>query len=192
MTTSTLQIATETPFGSAPLAGAAVDLRVEARRFLGGLALASSFGLALGLRFGLVSMAAHAAAVPLAPLAVGALGAPAFYVGLLHSGLEIDPRVLAATVAGGVRIGGLVLAGLAPAMALLALSCEDLDGVRIYAGMGLAAGGVLGLRAIFRALPAAATNNAKLLLLKSCFLLFSALLALRVWWVALPVFGGAR
>jgi hypothetical protein len=166
------------------------DLARDARRFFAGLSLASVFGLTLGARFGLVSMAAHAVGVPLGMVAVALLCTPAFFVGVLHSGLDLDGRALASTIAFGTAAAGLVLAGLAPAMALFSLSAENVHSVAALAALGLVVGGFLGQRATFRALPEeAGLRGGRFFVFHWAFSLFAAALALRVWWLALPIYG---
>jgi hypothetical protein len=167
------------------------DLVRDARRFAAGLALASLFGAALGLRFGPVSMAAHAVGVPLAILVVAVLGTPAFFVGVLHGGYEVDARTLASSIARGAATAGLVLAGLSPAIALYSMSAEEAQSVGALAALGLAVAGFLGQRATFRSLPEeAALGGARFLLFRILFSAFAALLAARVWWLVLPILGG--
>ena len=167
------------------------DLVGDARRFAAGLALSGLFGLAIGLRFGAVSMAGHAAGVPLAIVVVALLATPAFFVGVLHGGFEIDSRVLASSIARGVATAGLVLAGLSPAMALIALTAEQASSAGLIAALGLAVAGLLGQRATFRSLPeVAGLHGARFLLFRIVFSVFAAVLAARVWWLVLPVFGG--
>jgi hypothetical protein len=166
------------------------DLARDARRFFAGLSLASVFGLALGARFGFVSMAAHAVGVPLGIVSVALLCTPAFFVGVLHSGLDLDGRALASSIAFGTAAAGLVLAGLAPAMALYSLSAESVESVAALAAFGLVVAGFLGQRATFRALPEeAGLRGARFFVFHWAFSLFAAALALRVWWLALPIYG---
>jgi hypothetical protein len=173
------------------LAPERADLARDARRFAAGLALSSLFGLALGLRFGALSMAAHAAGVPVAFLAVALLATPAFFVGMLHGGFDIDARVLASSMARGSATAGMVLAGLSPAIALFALSAEESTSLGLLAAVGLALAGVLGQRSMFRSLPeAAGLHGARFLLFRIAFGSFAAVLAARIWWLVLPVFVG--
>jgi hypothetical protein len=169
------------------------SLKRELARFASGLALAAIYGLGMGFPFGAHAMAAHAAGVPLAFVAVAALGAPAFYVGIAHAGLDLDARALSAAVARGSATAGMVLAGLTPALTLLSLSCESPISVACYGAAGLALGGLLGLRAYDRALAPAAESSARSLgagLIRVAFAAFATVLAARVWWLVLPVFGG--
>jgi hypothetical protein len=166
------------------------DLTRDARRFFAGLALASIFGLALGARFGAVSMAAHAVGVPLAIAVVALLGTPAFFVGILHGGFDVDARTLAASIARGAATAGLVLAGFSPAMALYSLSAEEPLSVGVLAALGLGVAGFLGQRATFRSLPVqAGSRGVGYYLFHVAFAAFAAVLAGRVWWLVLPIFG---
>jgi hypothetical protein len=167
------------------------DLARDARRFTAGLALASLFGVALGVRFGPVSMAAHAVGVPLAILVVALFGAPAFFVGVLHGGFEVDARTLASSIARGGATAGLVLAGLSPAIGLFSLSAEETRSVGLLAALGLAVAGWLGQRAAFRSLPEQARlRGARFWLFCTAVGVFTATLVARVWWLVLPILGG--
>jgi hypothetical protein len=165
----------------------------DARHFLGGLALAATFGLALGAGLGVPAMAIHAVGVPLGFVAVALIGGPAFYVALAHAGVEASALALTASLARGIAGAGLVLGGLAPTMLLMALSCESHVTVAVYAVLGLAAAGCVGLRAIFRELerrqpsPGIAASLPRL-----AFAIFAGVLCLRIWWSVLPILGGGR
>jgi len=167
------------------------DLARDARRFAAGLALSSIFGLAVGSRFGTASMAVHAVGMPLAIVVVALFGTPAFFVGILHGGLDLDARTLASSVARGAATTGLVLAGLAPALALYALSAEEARSVAVLVALALGLAALLGQRAMFRSLPEeAGLRGARVFALRVAFGVFAAVLAGRVWWQVLPVFGG--
>jgi len=176
-----------------PLALDSPQRAQELRRFLGGLALAATFGLALGAGMGVPAMAAHAVGVPLAFLVVALVSGPAFYVALAHAGVDVSALALSASLARGTASAGLVLAGLAPTMLLLAVSCESQVTVAVYGVLGLAAGGLLGLRTIFQELerrqPAAGIAAR---LPRLAFAIFAGVLCLRVWWGVLSVLGGGR
>src|SRR5215471_17090254 len=122
---------------SALLDSEARTLGAEARRFVVGAALAAAYGAALGAPLGIVGMASHAAGVPLVFFVVALLGTPALYVGSAHLGVEIDPRALAAAIARGSACGGLALAGLAPPMLLMSVTCESPTSVRLLGAAGL-------------------------------------------------------
>jgi hypothetical protein len=169
------------------------DFAKDARRLALGLSLASIFGLALGVRFGAVSMAAHAVGVPLALGVVVVLGAPAFFVGALHGGIELDARTLVLLMARGVATAGFVLAGFSPAMALFSLSAESVVSVAALAALGLAAAGLLAQRATFHGLPEEiGFRRVRWFFFRWGFAVFAAALAGRVWWLVLPIVSEAR
>jgi hypothetical protein len=155
------------------------------------LALSGGFGLALGARFGLPSMAIHAAGVPVALTLVGVLAVPTFYVGVAHAGVEIEPASLVTALIEGAETTARVLAGLAPAMLLLGVTCENASSVAAYGALGLATAGGFGLRSAFerlRELPSWTSAGARTLRL--LFVLFAGLLGARLFGELLPVFGG--
>lgn len=168
----------------------------EARRFAAGLGLAALYGIALGAREGGSALASHAAVVPLALLAIAALGVPALYIALLVFDAPAEPLVVARAGSRAAAKTGLVLAGLAPAAALYVVS-SDAQAVAATAGaVGLAVAGTLGLGTFLRdvsslrdALPAARRSLVGLVL--AGFALFATALALRVWLGGLAILGGA-
>jgi len=175
----------------ASLLDATTSLREDARRFGVGLALSAVFGLALGLRFGPLAMAVHAVGVPAAFVAVAALGAPAVASGLLHTGLPVDGRAALAAIARGTATAGVVLAGLAPTLVLLAATCEAHASVAVAGAVGLGVGGAMGLAALLRRMPVGEANRTAPRLLACVFAAFAIVLAARVWWLALPLYRSA-
>jgi len=167
--------------------------KYEARRFAAGLSLAATYGLSLGARFSLSTMAAHAAGVPLAFIALALVGGPAFYVALAHAGVDINPQVLTASLARGVAVAGLILAGLAPAMLLLGVSCDSEFTVAFYGVLGLAVGGGMGLRAMFQELERhQSVHRFSERLPRLAFAIFACVFCSRIWWGVLPILGGGR
>ena len=165
----------------------------EIRRFAAGSALAATYGLSLGARFNVSAMAAHAAGVPLAFIAVALVGGPAFYVALAHSGVDINPQLLTASLARGVAVSGLILAGLAPTMLLLGVSCDSDWTVACYGVLGLAVGGAMGLRAMFGELERLQrARGFSEQLARLAFALFAVVFCSRIWWTVLPILGGGR
>lgn len=167
----------------------------EAARFGVGLALASLYGVALGARHGVAAMAVQAAGVPLGFIAVAALAAPAFYILLAHAGHPVQALGLAAAVSRATALAGVVLAGLAPAAMLLTVSVESLLAAAACGLLGLLVGGGLGLRSLYRQLEVqlAGTGVEQRLasqLVTFGFACFAAVLAGRVWWLAVPSLGG--
>lgn len=165
----------------------------EARRFLAGLALSASYGLALGARSGALSMSEHAVGVPLAFVAVALIGGPAFFVALAHAGVEVSALALAGSLAAGTATAGLVLAGLAPTMLLLSVTCESQLSVALYAVLGLSAAAYLGVKSMFAELarqPGSSEIGGRLP--RMAFGLFAGVLCSRVWWGVLPTLGGGQ
>ncbi|UJR81252.1 Hypothetical protein I5071_33080 [Sandaracinus amylolyticus] len=162
-----------------------------------GLALASIAGLAMGARGGALSMAVHAAGVPLALLAVVALGVPSLFVLLALADAPLDPRATAAAATRGIGASGLVLAGLAPAIALFVVTSESADAAALTTSGGLALAGLVGLghvlREIMRELDEADLRTRALAIGGLAgFAVFASALATRVWGALLPVLlGGA-
>jgi hypothetical protein len=193
MTTNTLLATDEPQWAAALFDGHSGGLGRDAYRFGSGLALAAVFGLAVGVRSGLPDMAAHAAGVPVAMVAVALFGVPAFYVGLAHVGVDVDPRGLATATGMGTAMAGLVMAGLSPAMLLFSMTSESRSSIVLATAAGLATGSALGLRTMLRQL--SHLDQAKDLparLLGACFTLFVAVLAARVWAWSLPIFERVR
>jgi hypothetical protein len=152
--------------------------RDGARKFGVALALSAAYGLAIGTRDGGLSILKHAAAVPLAPLAV------------------VDPPAAVGAAARGAATTGLVLGGLAPAMALFVTTSSSRLGAAFCAGMGLILAGIFGLRAFLSAIGAPLARASVGVRTVSGFALagfavFGTALAARVWWSTLPLFGGA-
>jgi len=182
---------------TASLLGAARDAgwRAAARRLGVGLGLASLYGLALGTRYGALAMAWHALGVPLGLAASALLAAPAFYILLAHVDFPIDGLAFASSVSRAAATGGLALAGLAPAAALLTASTEGPVAAALYGALGLVVAGSLALRGLHRELSAAWQRSQRpgglaQLLATLGFSLFASLLTARIWWLTLPMLGG--
>ena len=168
-----------------------------ARRAAVGLGLSSLYGLALGLREGGLSILEHAAGVPLALVAVAALGLPALYIVLALFDAPLSSRDALAAAARGVASAGLSLAGLAPLAALYVIGSESAGAAAIAGTLGLVAGGLLGLRQLVVTLRAAlaeagTSTRALATAAQVGFAIFAVVLASRIWAALLPVLGGAR
>ncbi|HMY16049.1 MAG TPA: hypothetical protein PKA58_06950 [Polyangium sp.] len=166
------------------------------RRFGVAFALAAAYGLAVGTRDGGVGLLKHAAAVPLAPLAVALVGVPALLIVLTLFDAPVSPNAAFSAASRGAAATGMVLGGLAPAMALFVTTTSTRPGAAISAGLGLILAGIFGLRAFLRAigtpirqadaLPRTVSGFAL-----AGFALFATALSARIWWSTLPIFGGA-
>jgi hypothetical protein len=161
----------------------------DTRRAAIGLALAGLFGLAIGFRYGLASMAVHAVGVPLGYVAAVGLALPALCIFVAHFDLPFDTRVVVHAVTRGLSVAGLVLAGIAPAALLLTATTESNVAAAFYAVLGLALGSGIGVREVASRLGGVTSGRFVLL---ACFLAFVALaavLAARAWWLVLPMLG---
>lgn len=166
------------------------------RRFGIAFALSAGYGLAVGTRDGGLSLLKHAVAVPLAPLAVAAVGVPALLIVLTLFDAPVSPTTAFSAASRGAAATGLILGGLAPAMALFVTTTTTRPGAAVSVGLGLILAGVFGLRAFLRtmglpirsadALPRTVSGFAL-----AAFALFAIALSARIWWSTLPIFGGA-
>jgi hypothetical protein len=165
---------------------------LEAQRLLLAVGLASLFGVALGLRKGGASIALAALGAPAGVAAVAFVAIPAFAIVLSLANAPVDLMDLARATSRASMRAGLFLAGLAPGAALIVVTVEDAITVTV-AGLGalLLAGAIAAqsfagdLRPQLAAAPRG--TRAVLSLAMPAFLLFAAVLAARVWWLALPM-----
>jgi hypothetical protein len=164
---------------------------LEGRRLALALGLAALFGVALGLRHGGASIALMALGAPAGILAVALVAVPAFAVILALTNAPLDVLDLASATTRASGRAGLLLAGIAPGAALLVVTCEDAItvtvmgfGVLLLAGFIAAEGFSRDVRGHVASAPR--TQRALLSVALSAFLVFAAVLAARVWWLALP------
>jgi hypothetical protein len=169
----------------------------EATRLLLGVSLSATFGVALGLRHGGLSIFRSALGVPAGIAAVAAVAVPAFAIVLALANAPLAGMHLAQATARGVARAGLFLAGVAPAAALLVVTVEDALTVDVLGFGALAFAGWIAASSFARDLrPALAraptATRAAMTVALPAFLLFAAVLAVRVWWLALPVLSEVR
>lgn len=167
-----------------------------ARRALIGAALSATYGVALGARDGGLALLWHALGVPCALVAVCLLGLPALYIVLALFDAPLSPKRALGAAARGCASAGLVLAGLAPLAALYVIGSETTDGAAMAGTLGLALGGLLGLRHLISTLREALrrSDSATPLVAGAAqlgFAIFAIVLAWRVWAAVLPLVGGA-
>lgn len=161
-----------------------------------GLGLAGVFGLALGVRAGGASLAAHALGVPVGIGAVALIGVPSLFVFLTLKNAPISPFAMVTTTSRALGVTGMVLAGLAPAVALFVVTINS-GLVAAAAGLaGLLLGGGIGLVHLLNGfseelrrapLTVRATGNA----ITALFAIFAVLLCGRIWFGLLPLLRGA-
>ncbi|HEX7670876.1 MAG TPA: hypothetical protein VF395_14875 [Polyangiaceae bacterium] len=172
------------------------DLVDLGRRAAAGLGLSALYGVALGARQGGRALLIHAAGVPLGLLLVAVIGAPSMFVFLSLCRAPIDGNELASTTARGLGSAGLLLAGLAPAVALFVVSSETPLAAASVVRLGLLLGGGVALartvsqiaRLSYRGAVGSVVGGAGVAI---GFAVFAVLLALRVWNHVLPILGGA-
>lgn len=176
--------------------------RGDAARAGTGIALAAIYGLALGTRSGGVRFLTHAAGVPAALMAVIGVGVPALYITLALVDAPVEPRVVGRAAARALAASGLALAGMAPAAALFLVGNPDSVASFFLGAVGLAIGGLIGLRLFLGDVRAAmASASAKSPFRAGArtaagfafvgFTIFAVALAIRVWWALLPALRGA-
>ncbi|HEY6460029.1 MAG TPA: hypothetical protein VIY73_07745 [Polyangiaceae bacterium] len=169
----------------------------EATRLLLGVGLSAAFGVALGLRHGGLSIFQSALGVPAGIAAVAAVAIPAFAIVLALANAPLAGMHLSQATARGVVRAGLFLAGVAPAAALLVVTVEDALTVDVLGFGALAFAGWIAASSFARDLRpslarAPAATRAALTVALPAFLLFASVLAIRVWWLALPVLSEVR
>jgi hypothetical protein len=169
--------------------GTATD---EGRRLLGGLLLSAVFGLALGARMGGLALLQHALGVPAGLCAMGLLGVPPLYVLLTLFDAPISLSEIASSVGRALSSIGAVLGGLAPAVALLAVTIQSPYVAGFSARFGLAMACAIGgaplLLRIFEKLGGAALKFKGGLLLCG-FAMFAGAVSARTWQSLLPILG---
>ena len=148
--------------------------------------------MALGLRHGGLSILQGALGAPAGIVAVAAVAVPAFAIVLALANAPLQAMQLAQATTRATMRAGLFLAGIAPAAALLVVTVEDATtvdvigfGGLVFAGSIAAASFSTDLRPARRSAPA--VTRALLSIALPSFLLFAAVLAVRVWWLALPM-----
>jgi hypothetical protein len=165
---------------------------VEARRLLVAAGLAALFGVALGLRHGGPSILFGALGAPAGIVAVAAVAVPAFAIVLALANAPLEAMQLAEATSRAAMRAGLFLAGIAPAAALLVVTVEETVTVDVIGFSALLfAGSIAGhsfsrdLHPALRGAPPVTRTILSVAL--PAFLLFAAVLAARVWWLALPM-----
>ena len=164
----------------------------EARRLLLAAGFAAVFGVSLGMRKGGASIALGAVGAPAGIVAVAAVAVPAFAIVLALANAPLQAMDLAHATSRAAMRAGLFLAGLAPAVALLVVTCEDALTVDVIGFGGLLFAGAIAAQAFAADLrPSLAgtprVTRAVLSVVLPAFLVFAAVLAARVWWLALPM-----
>jgi hypothetical protein len=175
------------------LAGASeVRLAVEGARFATALGLSAAYGVALGLRGGARGMARVALVIPAAWLAVAGLGVPALAILLALADAPVRAVELAGAASRAAARASLILFGLAPAIALFAVTTDEAASAALLGGLGLAVAWAFGLRAFAGdILRASHRSRGPTLAATLGFAVFATALAGRVWLCGLAPLWGA-
>jgi hypothetical protein len=191
---SALEVGASEPEGLAT--SLAEPLGRELSRLATGLALASVYGLALGARAGGFQLLRHALGAPLGLVIVAAVAAPSLFVRLALMNAPLRPAQMLAAVAQGTFATGLVLAGLAPAAAMLVVSIESAPAAAWMSGLGLWLAGGIGLFNLFSSLSsnlarAELNMRSRAFIAIAIFAVLACALSARAWGAWLPLLGGA-
>jgi len=170
--------------------------RLEPTRIALSLGFAALYGLALGTQQGGVSLLRHALGTPLGLVVVLGVSVPALLVGLSMLNAPVSAREMAEAATRALGSAGLMLAGLAPATALLLVTIQDAHAASLSVSAGLLLSGGIGLLPLLASTHAALQRSSLSVrfrgtLLLGGFALFVCALAARTFGALLPVLGGA-
>jgi hypothetical protein len=173
-----------------------LGLTPELGRLGAGLALSAFYGLALGARSGGAELLRNALGVPLGLVVLGAVMMPSLTVLFAILDAPVTPSRVLASLGRALSAVGLVLAGLAPGVAMLAVTIESPELAVRVARYGFVLAGSLGLvglcvslgRALRDAEPSVERKGQVFLL---GYGLFVVVLAARLWSAFVPILGGA-
>jgi hypothetical protein len=181
-----LRLTLEEPLGLTP----------ELGRLGAGLGLSAFYGLALGARTGGTELLKNALGVPLGLVMLGAVMMPSLTVLFAIIDAPVTPSRVLASLGRALSAVGLVLAGLAPGAALLAVTVESPELAVRVARYGFFLAGSLGLVGLCVSLGRSLRDAAPSVQRKGqLFLLgygvFVVVLAARLWSAFVPMIGGA-
>lgn len=181
---------------SASRLGTSQSFSPDLSRLGSGLLLAAIYGLALGTRGGGMELLRHAFGAPLGLVVVATVAAPSLFVRLALIDAPLRAAHMVAAISRGTFATGLVLAGLAPAAAMLVVSIESARAAAWMSGLGLWLGGAIGLVNVFGSLGGALAGaegnlRSRAWTAVTIFALLAAALAARAWYAWLPLLRGA-
>jgi hypothetical protein len=190
-----LDLAASQPPEALTTPAAAWQVSQDLSRLASGLGLAAVYGLALGARGGGVQLLRHALGAPIGLLVVAGVAAPSLFVRLALMDAPLRPAQMVGAVAQSTFAAGLVLAGLAPAAAMLVVSIESAQAAAWMSGLGLWLAGGIGLVNLFSALNAglagaSLTMRSRALVSIAVFAVLACALSARAWGAWLPLLGG--
>lgn len=173
------------------------SVRQDLTRLSAGLALSAVFGLALGARGGGLELLRHALGAPLGLVVVSCVTAPSLFVRLSLLDAPLRATQMLSAVARATFGAGTVLAGLAPAMAMLVVSVESPAAAAWMSGFGLALAGGIGLWTLFADLHRLVAGvplvlQSRIFCSVAVFAVLACALAARAWYAWLPLLGGGR
>ena len=181
-----LRLTLDMPLGVAP----------ELGRLAAGLALSAFYGLALGARSGGAELLKNALGVPLGLFVLGVVMMPSLTVLFAILDAPVTPSRVLSSLARALSAVGLMLAGLAPGVALLSVTVESAELAVSVARYGFLLAGGLGLVGLCVSL-GRALSEAELSVARKgqLFLVgygvFAVVLAARLWSAFVPMLGGA-
>jgi len=175
---------------------APLGLTPELARLAAGLSLSAFYGLALGARAGGTLMLRNALSVPLTLVALSAIMVPSLTVLFSIIDAPISASRVLAVLGRAISSAGLVLAGLAPGVALLCVSVESFSLATLVASAGLCLAGGLGLTQLVASLGGALGGAGAGVARKGYFLLsgyalFAVVLGVRLFSLLVPMLRGA-
>jgi hypothetical protein len=172
-----------------------LGLTPELGRLAAGLSLSAFYGLALGARAGGAELVKNALGVPLGLLVLGLVMMPSLTVLFAIVNAPVTPTRVLASLGRALSSVGLLLAGLAPGVALLCVTVESGALATSVARLGFFLAGGVGLVGLWASLSGALAEAERRIADKSrLFLLgygiFAIMLAARLWSAFVPMLGG--
>jgi hypothetical protein len=172
-----------------------LGLTPELGRLGTGLSLSAFYGLALGTRSGGAELLRNALGVPLVLFVLGAVMLPSLTVLFAIVDAPVTPGRVLATLGRALSSIGLVLAGLAPGVALLCVTVESAELATRVARYGFVLAGGLALAGLWASFASAladappnVSKRARALLVG--YSIFAIMLAARLFSAFVPMLGG--
>ena len=146
-----------------------------------------AYGGVTGVHLSPSQAAANAIGATVALASVVVLAGPSLYVLMAHCGVPISQELASSTAARFVAIGGRMLAGLAPALALISLSVESAGTVVIVYMLGLGLSVMVALRSVRATALGGLSGSAGARLAIGLFSVFAWLVAMRIAWTIISL-----
>ena len=173
-----------------------LGLTPELGRLAAGLGLSAFYGLALGARAGGSELLKNAVGVPLGLFVLGVVMMPSLTVLFAILDAPVTPSRVLGSLGRALSAVGLVLAGLAPGVALFSVTVESAELATRVARAGFYLAGGLGLVGLAASLSRSLAETKSSVFWKGHFFLlgyavFAVMLAARLWSAFVPMLGGA-